>query len=75
MRQLQDRASLWALITIYSRLRERIEHRNHDVFRRRVRLTLWEKSWIVWRAANEAARTIPGDACLTATIKHTILCL
>ena len=23
---------------------------NYDVFRRRVRLPLWEKSWIVWRA-------------------------
>jgi 15-cis-phytoene synthase len=46
----RSRASLWALIAIYSRLLERIEHSNYDVFRRRVRLTLWEKSWIVWRA-------------------------
>jgi 15-cis-phytoene synthase len=46
----RSRASLWALISIYSRLLERIEHSNYDVFRRRVRLPLWEKSWIVWRA-------------------------
>jgi phytoene synthase len=46
----RSRASLLALITIYSRLLERIEHSNYDVFRRRVRLPLWEKSWIVWRA-------------------------
>jgi phytoene synthase len=46
----RSRASLLALITIYSRLLERIERSNYDVFRRRVRLPLWEKSWIVWRA-------------------------
>jgi phytoene synthase len=46
----RSRASLWALIAIYSRLLERIEGSNYDVFRRRVRLPLWEKSWIVWRA-------------------------
>jgi phytoene synthase len=46
----RSRASLLALITIYSRLLERIEGSNYDVFRRRVRLPLWEKSWIVWRA-------------------------
>ncbi len=46
----RSRASLWALITIYSRLLELIELSNYDVFRRRVRLPLWEKSWIVWRA-------------------------
>ena len=28
-----------------------------------------------WRAANEAARTMPGDVSLTATIEHTILSL
>ena len=36
----RSRASLWALIAIYSRLLERIEHSNFDVFRRRVRLPL-----------------------------------
>ena len=46
----RSRASLWALIAIYSRLLERIEISKYDVFRRRVRLPLWEKSWIVWRA-------------------------
>jgi phytoene synthase len=46
----RSRASLWALIAIYSRLLERIERSNYDVFRKRVRLPLWEKSWIVWRA-------------------------
>jgi len=46
----RSRASLWALISIYSRRLERIEGSNYDVFRRRVRLPLWEKSWIVWRA-------------------------
>ena len=46
----QPRPSLWALIAIYSRLLERIERTNYDVFARRVRLPLWEKSWIVVRA-------------------------
>jgi phytoene synthase len=46
----RSRKSLWALIAIYSRLLERIEESGFDVFRQRVRLPLWEKSWIVWRA-------------------------
>jgi phytoene synthase len=46
----RSRASLWALISIYSRLLDRIERSNYDVFRQRVRLPLWEKSWIVWKA-------------------------
>ena len=46
----RSRPSLWALISIYSRLLERIERSNYDVFARRVRLPLWEKSWIVVRA-------------------------
>jgi phytoene synthase len=46
----RSRASLWALIAIYSRLLERIQRSNYDVFRRRVRLPVWEKSWIVMRA-------------------------
>jgi 15-cis-phytoene synthase len=46
----RSRPSLWALISIYSRLLERIEARNYDVFASRVRLPLWEKSWIVVRA-------------------------
>ena len=46
----RSRQSLWALIAIYSRLLERIEESNFDVFARRVRLPLWEKSWMVLRA-------------------------
>ena len=46
----RSRPSLWALIAIYSRLLERIERRKYDVFTRRVRLSLLEKSWIVVRA-------------------------
>jgi len=46
----RSRSSLWALISIYSRLLERIEAANYDVFSRRVRLNLFEKSWIVVRA-------------------------
>ena len=46
----RSRSSLWALISIYSRLLERIEGSEYDVFSQRVRLTLFEKSWIVVRA-------------------------
>ena len=46
----RSRPSLWALVTIYSSLLERIERSNYDVFRRRVRLSALEKSWIVVRA-------------------------
>lgn len=46
----RSRPSLWALITIYSRLLDRIERANYDVFSRRVRLSAVEKSWIVLRA-------------------------
>jgi len=46
----RSRPSLWALISIYSRLLERIESRNYDVFSRRVRLSPLEKSWIIVRA-------------------------
>jgi phytoene synthase len=46
----RSRSSLWALISIYSRLLQRIEGANYDVFTRRVRLSLFEKSWIVVRA-------------------------
>jgi len=46
----RSRPSLWALIAIYSRLLERIERSNYDVFTRRVRLSPLEKSWIVVRA-------------------------
>lgn len=46
----RSRPSLWALIAIYSRLLDRIVGSNFDVFRRRVRLPVWEKVWIVGRA-------------------------
>jgi len=46
----RSRSSLWALISIYSRLLQRIEHTNFDVFARRVRLSAAEKSWIIVRA-------------------------
>ena len=45
-----SRASLGALISIYSRLLDRIERSNYDVFTRRISLPAWEKSWIVLRA-------------------------
>jgi phytoene synthase len=46
----RSRPSLWALITIYSRLLDRIEATNYDVFTRRVRLSSLEKSSILVRA-------------------------
>jgi phytoene synthase len=48
--QRKSRPSLWALVTIYSSLLERIERRDFDVFSQRVRLSALEKSWIVARA-------------------------
>ena len=47
----RSRSSLWALITIYSNLLERIRASNYDVLRRRIALSKLEKSWIVVRAA------------------------
>lgn len=46
----RSRRSLWALISIYSTLLDRIVGSNYDVFTRRVRLSAMEKSWIVVRA-------------------------
>jgi phytoene synthase len=46
----RSRRSLWALITIYSKLLEKIERSGFDVFRRRLRLSGVEKSWIVAQA-------------------------
>jgi phytoene synthase len=46
----RSRASLSALISIYSRLLDRIERSNYDVFSRRISLPAWEKYWIVLRA-------------------------
>ena len=46
----RSRASLGALISIYSRLLDRIERSNYDVFARRISLSAAEKSWIAVRA-------------------------
>jgi phytoene synthase len=46
----RSRPSLWALIGIYSTLLDRIVGTNYDVFRRRVRLSAFEKSRIILRA-------------------------
>jgi phytoene synthase len=46
----RSRRSLWALVSIYSQLLDRIEGSDFDVFSRRVRLSAVEKSWIVARA-------------------------
>ena len=46
----RGRASLRALIAIYSRLLDRIESTNYDVFSRRISLSTREKSWLVLRA-------------------------
>jgi 15-cis-phytoene synthase len=50
------RPMLWALITIYSRLLERIEQSGFDVLRRRIRLSALEKTWIMARSALGAGR-------------------
>jgi len=47
----RSRASLWALIEIYSRLLAKIEASDYDVLSRRIALSTVEKSWIVIRAA------------------------
>jgi phytoene synthase len=44
------RASLWALIAIYSRLLDRVAESRYDVLTRRISLTRMEKAWIVLRA-------------------------
>jgi phytoene synthase len=46
----RSRPSLWALISIYSSLLDRIVDANYDVFTRRIRLSPLQKSWIVLRA-------------------------
>ena len=42
-----SRASLWALIEIYSRLLRRIEESGYAVLPRRIRLSNWEKARIL----------------------------
>ena len=46
----RSRGSLWALITIYSRLLDRIRKMNYDVLSQRIRLSAAQKSWIVLQA-------------------------
>lgn len=46
----RSRASLKALIGIYSRLLDRIVASNYDVLTRRIRVPAWEKVWILARA-------------------------
>jgi phytoene synthase len=46
----QSRASLRALIGIYSRLLERIVASDYDVMARRIRVPAWEKIWILVRS-------------------------
>jgi phytoene synthase len=46
----RSKSSLWALITIYSNLLDRIRQSNYDVLSRRIRLSTFEKSFIVLRA-------------------------
>ena len=48
--QRDSRASLWALIEIYSRLLKRIEGAGYDVLSRRIRLSSKEKAWILVQA-------------------------
>ena len=46
----RSRSSLWALITIYSRLLDRIRQSNYDVLERRISLSGWEKGLIIVQA-------------------------
>ena len=46
----KSRSSLWALIQIYSRLLDRVERANYDVFSSRISVPLAEKLWILLRA-------------------------
>lgn len=43
----ESRASLWALIQIYSRLLDRIEQKQYRVLDQRIRLSATEKAWLV----------------------------
>jgi phytoene synthase len=46
----ESRASLRALIGIYSRLLDRIVASNYDVLSRRIRVPAWEKLWILTKS-------------------------
>jgi 15-cis-phytoene synthase len=45
-----SRPALWALVTIYRRLLEKIAENGFDVFSKRVRLTTWEKLNVLCKA-------------------------
>jgi len=47
---VRSRASMRALIGIYSRLLDRIVASNYDVLARRVRVPAWEKLWVLLRS-------------------------
>ena len=46
----RNRPALWALVTIYHQLLERIRHLGYNVLDKRVKLSVWKKLWIVARA-------------------------
>jgi phytoene synthase len=48
-----SRASLWALIEIYSRLLQRIEEKQYRVLEGRIRLSTLEKVWLVVEAGTK----------------------
>jgi len=47
----RSRASLRALIGIYSRLLDHIVASHYDVMTRRIRVPTWEKLWVLVRSA------------------------
>ncbi len=54
-----SRKAIWAMIRIYARLLECIEHARFDVLRQRVRLSGAAKCWILVQASLGAARRSP----------------
>lgn len=44
-----SRPALWVLVEIYSRLLNKIEAHNYDVFTERIRLSFWEKMRVLFR--------------------------
>ena len=53
-----NRPALWALVTIYHQLLQRIRHVGYNVLDKRISLAVWQKLWIVTRAM--ALRTVGG---------------
>lgn len=51
-----SRPALWALVSIYHKLLVRIRKHGYGVLERHVRLSVWEKLWIVMRAFYLRAR-------------------